>query len=164
MNAPEFHNKRALVTGGTKGIGESIVRLLAQRGATVITSARKAPANPLAGVRYLQADVATLEGANAVVDVIKREFGGLDLLVNNVGGLSAPTGGALALTDTDWKGPIQTNLMSAVTIDRAFLPRMVAQGSGAIVHITSIQRRFPLYESTVAYAAQKPCLQITVNR
>ncbi len=158
MNAPEFHGKRALVTGGTKGMGEAIVRLLAQRGATVISTARQAPANPVAGVRYLQADVATPDGVKTVVDDVERECGGLDLLVNNVGGSSAPAGGALVLTDAVWEAALQANLMAAVRIDRAFLPGMVAQGSGAIVHITSIQRRLPLYESTVAYAAAKAAL------
>lgn len=158
MSALEFHGKRALVTGGTKGMGEAVVRLLAQRGATVIATARQLPASPLAGVCYLQADVATPEGAGTVVKTVERDFGVLDLLVNNVGGSSAPGGGALALTDADWEAAIQTNLMAAVRLDRAFLPRMVAQGSGAIVHITSIQRRLPLYESTVAYAAAKAAL------
>jgi NAD(P)-dependent dehydrogenase (short-subunit alcohol dehydrogenase family) len=158
MSPLEFNGKRALVTGGTKGMGEAIIRLLAQRGATVVTTARQLPANPLDGVRYLQADVATLEGVNSVVDAVEREIGGLDLLVNNVGGSSAPVGGALALTDAMWDAAIQANLMGAVRLDRAFIPKMVAQGHGAIVHITSIQRRLPLYESTVAYAAAKAAL------
>lgn len=158
MSTLEFQGKRALVTGGTKGMGEAIARLLAQRGATVISTARQLPANPLAGVRYLQADLATLEGTNTVIDAVEREIGGLDLLVNNVGGSSAPGGGALALTDALWEATIQSNLMSAVRLDRAFLPGMLAQGNGAIVHITSIQRRLPLHESTVAYAAAKAAL------
>nr|WP_314626759.1 SDR family oxidoreductase [uncultured Noviherbaspirillum sp.] len=158
MNAPEFHGKRALVTGGTKGLGEAIVRVLAHRGAIVFATARQAPAKPVAGVHYLQADVATPAGVTTVVDFIERERGGLDLLVNNVGGSSAPAGGALALTDAVWEAALQSNLMAAVRMDRAFLPGMVAQGSGAIVHITSIQRRLPLYESTVAYAAAKAAL------
>lgn len=158
MSTSEFHGKRALVTGGTKGMGAAIVRLLAQRGATVVTTARQLPSGQTSDVRYVQADVATLDGVNAVVETVERELGGLDLLVNNVGGSSAPGGGALALTDAMWEAAIQANLMGAVRLDRAFLPGMVAQGSGYIVHITSIQRRLPLYESTVAYAAAKAAL------
>jgi len=153
-----FEGKRALVTGGTKGMGEAIVRALAARGATVIAPARNAPSDPVASVRYLEADLASVDGVRRLVDTVQAEFGHLDFLVNNVGGSSAPGGGALALTDAMWDEALQVNLMSAVRVDRAFLPAMVERGAGAIVHITSIQRRLPLYESTVAYAASKAAL------
>jgi NAD(P)-dependent dehydrogenase (short-subunit alcohol dehydrogenase family) len=158
MNAYSFKGMHALVTGGTKGMGEAIVRRLAQDGAVVIAPARGLPSEPLAGVRYLEADVGTAEGAAHVADTVRREFGHLDFLVNNVGGSSAPGGGALALTDAMWEAALQVNLMSAVRLDRAFLPAMLERRSGAIVHITSIQRRLPLFESTVAYAAAKAAL------
>ena len=153
-----FEGKHALVTGGTKGMGEAIVRKLVAEGATVIAPARHLPQEPLAGVRYLEADVSSAEGAAHVADTVKREFGHLDFLVNNVGGSSAPGGGALALTDDMWEAALQVNLMAAVRLDRAFLPAMLERGAGAIVHITSIQRRLPLFESTVAYAAAKAAL------
>lgn len=153
-----FEGKHALVTGGTKGMGEAIVRKLVEEGATVIAPARHLPQEPLAGVRYLQADVSSAEGAACVADAVKREFGHLDFLVNNVGGSSAPSGGALALTDDMWDAALQVNLMAAVRLDRAFLPAMLDRRAGAIVHITSIQRRLPLFESTVAYAAAKAAL------
>ncbi|MDY0974758.1 SDR family oxidoreductase [Massilia sp. CFBP9012] len=158
MNNYAFEGKRALVTGGTKGMGEAIVRVLAARGATVIAPARKLPEDPVASVRYVEADLASVDGVRRLVDTVQGEFGHLDLLVNNVGGSSAPGGGALALTDAMWDEALQLNLMSAVRVDRAFLPAMVERGAGAIVHITSIQRRLPLYESTVAYAAAKAAL------
>jgi NAD(P)-dependent dehydrogenase (short-subunit alcohol dehydrogenase family) len=158
MTAREFEGKRALVTGGTKGMGEAIVRLLAERGATVLATARGLPDKPLPRVRYLQADLATTAGTELVAATVGREFGKIDLLVNNVGGSSAPGGGALALTDAMWEDALQSNLMAAVRLDRALLPAMVEAGSGGIVHITSIQRRLPLFESTVAYAAAKAAL------
>ncbi len=158
MSGYDFVGKHALVTGGTKGMGAAIVRRLVQGGASVIATARGLPAEPLAAVRYLEADVATAEGASLVADVVRQEFEHLDFLVNNVGGSSAPGGGALALTDAMWEAAIQANLMSAVRLDRAFLPAMLERGAGAIVHITSIQRRLPLFESTVAYAAAKAAL------
>jgi len=158
VSAGEFQGRRALVTGGTKGMGAAIVALLAQRGATVVTTARHAPAAPLPGVRYVLADVSTQAGAQAVIDTVERELGGIDLLVDNVGGSTAPGGGALALTDDMWEAALQANLMGAVRLDRAFLPGMVARGGSAIVHVTSIQRRLPLHDSTVAYAAAKAAL------
>lgn len=158
MSNYSFEGKRALVTGGTKGMGEAIVRALSARGATVIAPARKLPEDPVASVRYVEADLASVDGVRRLVDTVQGEFGHLDLLVNNVGGSSAPGGGALALTDAMWDEALQLNLMSAVRVDRAFLPAMVERGAGAVVHITSIQRRLPLYESTVAYAAAKAAL------
>ena len=158
MNGYLFKGKHALVTGGTQGMGEAIVRKLAQNGATVIATARHVRQEPIDSVCYLEADVATAEGAAYIADFIKREFGHLDFLVNNVGGSSAPGGGALAPTDAMWDAAIQANLMSAVRFDRAFLPAMLERGAGAIIHITSIQRRMPLFESTVAYAAAKAAL------
>ncbi|GGY97423.1 SDR family oxidoreductase [Pseudoduganella plicata] len=158
MSDYSFTGKHALVTGGTKGMGEAIVRTLAQRGATVITTARNAPTEPIEGVRYLQADIGTAAGARHVADIVGRELGHLDFLVNNVGGSSAPGGGALALTDELWDDALQSNLLAAVRLDRAFLPAMLARGAGSIVHITSIQRRLPLYDATVAYAAAKAAL------
>jgi NAD(P)-dependent dehydrogenase (short-subunit alcohol dehydrogenase family) len=158
MSDYSFTGKHALVTGGTQGMGAAMVRALVQRGATVITTARRQPAEPVATVRYVEADVATPEGASHVVDTVRREFGHLDFLVNNVGGSSAPGGGALALTDAMWDAAIQSNLMTAVRLDRAFLPAMLERRTGAIVHITSIQRRLPLFDATVAYAAAKAAL------
>lgn len=158
MSNYSFEGKRALVTGGTKGMGEAIVRALAARGATVIAPARNRPADPVESVRYLQADLAGAEGVRRLVETVQGEFGHLDFLVDNVGGSSSPGGGALALTDAMWEDELQTNLMSAVRVDRAFLPAMVERGAGAIVHITSIQHRLPLYESTTAYAAAKAAL------
>jgi NAD(P)-dependent dehydrogenase (short-subunit alcohol dehydrogenase family) len=64
----------------------------------------------------------------------------------------------LALSDADWQQAFDTNLFAAVRLDRAFLPSMVQQGSGVIIHISSIQRTLPLFEATLAYAAAKAAL------
>ena len=150
----EFAGRRALVTGGTKGIGEAIVRRLVAGGARVATTARA----PLAGQAvevFVQADLSTPAGVDRVVSTVQERLGGLDILVNNVGGSSAPGGGVLALTDDDWQHAMNANLFAAVRLDRAFLPGMLEQGSGVILHISSIQRRLPLFEATLAYAAAK---------
>jgi NAD(P)-dependent dehydrogenase (short-subunit alcohol dehydrogenase family) len=154
----EFTGKRALVTGGTKGIGEAIVARLVRGGATVIATARSAPAEFPANVHFVAADLSTAEGAMAVGRETIERYGGLDILINNVGGSSAPGGGALALSDADWQLAVDTNLFGAVRLDRAFLPSMIEQGSGTIIHISSIQRQLPLFEATLAYAAAKAAL------
>jgi NAD(P)-dependent dehydrogenase (short-subunit alcohol dehydrogenase family) len=155
--ADEFDGKRILVTGGTRGIGEAIAERLARGGGKVIATARSLPAGG-ASDRFVQADVSTRAGIDRVVKAVIDRFGGLDILIHNVGGSAAPGGGALALSDDDWQQAFDTNLFSAVRLDRAFLPSMLNQGSGVIIHISSIQRTLPLYESTLAYAAAKAAL------
>ena len=158
MTASEFAGKRALVTGGTKGMGEAIVRRLREVGASVFTTARSAPPDLKQPDFFTAADIGTAEGAARVAEQATRQLGGIDILINNVGGSSAPGGGFAALTDSDWHAALAANLLAAVRLDRALLPAMLQQKSGVIVHISSIQRRMPLYEATLAYAAAKAAL------
>jgi NAD(P)-dependent dehydrogenase (short-subunit alcohol dehydrogenase family) len=93
-----------------------------------------------------------------VAEAALTRLGGIDVLVHNVGGSSAPGGGYAALTDDDWSGALDANLLSAVRLDRALVPAMIEQGYGVVIHVSSIQRVLPLYESTIAYAAAKAAL------
>ena len=99
----EFKGKRVLVTGGTKGVGEAIVRRFELSGASVATTARSAPAPGLAPALFIQADLGTARGVQNVVDRIQQEWGGLDVLVNNVGGTETRPGGFEVLSDEDWQ-------------------------------------------------------------
>jgi len=153
----DFDRKRILVTGGTKGIGEAIVNRLRRGGGTVLSSARSIPANANSE-QFIQADVSTREGADHVIKTVFDRMGGLDILINSVGGSSAPGGGVLALTDEVWQQEFELNLFSAVRLDRGFLPAMLKQGSGVIIHMSSIQRTLPLFEATLGYAAAKAAL------
>jgi hypothetical protein len=78
--------------------------------------------------------------------------------VHVVGGSAAPAGGFAVLDDNEWHKALNQNLFAAVRLDRALLPSMIEQGSGVVVHITSIQDRLPLPEATIAYAAAKAAL------
>ncbi len=154
----EFANKRILVTGGTRGIGEAIARRLAAGGGRVATTARSPLPKGDIPALFVQADISTADGAALIARRVLEEFGELDILVNNAGGSSSPGGGVLALTDKHWIEEIDLNLMPSVRLDRLFLPGMLRQGSGVIIHVASIQRRLPLFESTLAYAAAKAAL------
>ena len=154
----DLKGRRALVTGATKGIGAAVVEVLREAGVQVIGTARSVPDVASDGVRFIAADVSTAEGCGKVADAVLAQFGGIDIVVNVLGGSSAPGGGFAALDDAQWAQELDLNLMPAVRLDRALLPSMITQGKGVIIHVTSIQHELPLPESTTAYAAAKAAL------
>lgn len=154
----QLQGRRALVTGGTKGVGAAVVQALRDAGAQVMTTARSVPETSTTDVIHVAADLSTAQGAHVVAQSVFEHWGGVDILINAVGGSSAPGGGFAALDDAQWAVELNLNLMPAVRLDRALLPGMLAQGSGVIVHVSSIQRLLPLPESTIAYAAAKAAL------
>jgi NAD(P)-dependent dehydrogenase (short-subunit alcohol dehydrogenase family) len=154
----EFVGKRVLVTGGTKGMGEAIVRRFQLSGASVATTARSPLPQAQAPDLFIQADIGTASGVQEVVDGIQREWGGLDILVNNVGGTETKPGGFEALSDEDWQTILNVNLLAAVRLDRAFIPGMIERRSGVVIHISSVSHRMPFSNSTLAYAAAKGAL------
>ncbi|WP_300631183.1 SDR family oxidoreductase [Pseudomonas sp.] len=149
---------RALVTGGTKGIGAAVVAVLHEQGVQVISAARSAADSTPEGVHFIAADLGTAAGCASATEAVKDRFGGVDIIVNVLGGSSAPGGGFAVLDDEQWMSALNQNLMAAVRVDRALLPGMVERGAGVIIHVTSIQRVLPLPESTTAYAAAKAAL------
>lgn len=152
----EFRGRRALVTGGTKGVGAAVTARLRKLGVKVLTTARS---SSLSGDEmFVAADAATADGCAAIVDTVHHRLGGVDIIVHVVGGSSAPAGGFAVLDDEQWQKELNLNLLPAVRLDRALLPAMIEQGSGVIVHVTSIQRQMPLPKSTIAYAAAKAAL------
>jgi NAD(P)-dependent dehydrogenase (short-subunit alcohol dehydrogenase family) len=154
----QIAGKRALVTAGTKGVGAAVVKALCEAGATVMTTARSVPALFEPSIYCVAADLTTAAGCAAVAKATLQRFGGVDILVDVLGGSSAPGGGFAALNDDEWWKELNLNLMAAVRMDRALLPYMIEQGSGVIIHVTSIQHVLPLPESTTAYAAAKAAL------
>src|SRR5437773_1237773 len=102
IDPTEFTGKRVFVTGGTKGVGEAIVRRFAAGGARVATTARSAPKNSdLPGI-FLAADLGTAAGAAQAAETIRETLGTPDIVVHNLGGSKAPGGGYAALTDELW--------------------------------------------------------------
>jgi NAD(P)-dependent dehydrogenase (short-subunit alcohol dehydrogenase family) len=151
----ELSGKIALVTGGTKGTGKAIAERLLQAGATVIITARNKPETKNRMMHFISADLSISKGTEKVIDEVQRTFGKLDILINNLGSSETPGGGFEVLADEDWEKTFQANLFAPVRLDRGFLPEMLQQKSGVIIHIASIQGRLPLYDATLPYAAAK---------
>lgn len=152
-----LNGKRVLVTAGTKGIGEAVVNLFRDYGAKVIAAARVRPSSFPEDL-FVAADLTTIEGCHTLVDAVNQRLNGVDIIVHVLGGSSAPAGGFATLTEDIWQHELNLNLLPAVRLDRALLPQMLSQGKGVIIHVTSIQHRLPLPESTTAYAAAKAAL------
>ncbi|MFD5128938.1 oxidoreductase [Streptomyces olindensis] len=136
-------NKTAVVTGASKGIGLATVRTLVGEGVRVVGAARTiTPELKETGAHAVSADLSTTEGVSALIDTALTEFGGIDLLVNNVGGGDGATVNFLDVDDAEWAGALDINLLSAVRATRAALPSLIER-RGAIVNISSILALIP---------------------
>jgi 3-oxoacyl-[acyl-carrier protein] reductase len=139
--------KVALVTGSSRGIGRGIATRLVEEGADVVFCARGAEAleEAVAAARgpgrahAVVTDVTTSEGARAVVAAATEAFGGVDVVVNNVGGSGART--TDEMDEDDLTGVLGRNVVPALAVSRAALPVMRERGGGVIAMIASIWGR-----------------------
>lgn len=146
--------KTALVTGGNRGIGLAVVKVLAQAGATAHFTARSA-ANIAAAQRDL-GDIpaighhADMTDTHAMTTVMEHGF---DILVNNAG-VIGPIGRILDVSPEDWGRNIQTNLIALFHATQLAIRHMAAQGGGTIVNLSSGAAHRPM-EGWSAYCAGK---------
>ncbi|MFD4634529.1 SDR family oxidoreductase [Streptomyces sp. NPDC058284] len=139
----ELEGKRALVTGGSRGIGAAVVRRLLDAGADVVTTARSATSTVPEGATFVEADVRTRAGAEALAATVREVLGGVDILVHNAGG-ARPHPGASAIPDEEWQDALDLNYLASVRLDSLLVPAMRERRSGAIVHISSAAVGTPL--------------------
>jgi NAD(P)-dependent dehydrogenase (short-subunit alcohol dehydrogenase family) len=154
--------KVAVVTGASKGIGLAITRALAQEGVRVVAGARGTSDElsrlaSSSAVRALSVDLSTAQGAAKVVDEAVSAFGGLDVLVNNVGAVHPRPGGFLSVSDEEWTATLTINFLSAVRAARAALPHLLRRGGGSIVTVSSVNSFLP-DPLVVDYCAAKAAL------
>ena len=149
--------KTAVVTGASRGIGLATVRTLIDEGAHVVGAARKiTPELEQTGACAVSADLSTREGVSALIDGALAELGGIDLLVNNVGGGDHATLSFLDAEDTEWTHMFDINVLSTVRATRAALPSLIER-EGAIVNVSSTLGRMPS-GSPVSYGSAKAAL------
>ncbi|QBM17075.1 5-keto-D-gluconate 5-reductase [Marinobacter sp. JH2] len=137
--------KRVLVTGASSGLGRHFAKTLAKAGAQVVVGARRVDRlqELVADIRSeggaalaLSLDVASRVSVVACLDELCRQYGGLDVVVNNAG--VSDTKAALEYTDDDWDSIVQTNLKGAWIVAQESARRMAQSDGGSIVNVTSI--------------------------
>ncbi|MQY23392.1 oxidoreductase [Nocardia macrotermitis] len=152
--------RTAVVTGAGRGIGLAVAQALTEEGVRVVGSARTiTPELEKASVAAISADLSTTEGVTALFDAARTELGGIDILINNVGGGDVDKmviGGFLDITDDQWARMYELNLMSAVRATRAALPSLIER-RGAIITISSINSQLPA-AGPVGYSEAKAAL------
>ena len=151
-------SKVAVVTGASKGIGLAVVKALAAEGVRVVAGARTTDAliGVSGAVHAVPVDLAGPDGPARLVEQAVATFGGLDILVNNVGYVKPHLGGFTSITDDDWLAALTLNLLAAVRTTRAAVPHLVQRGSGNIVTVSSVNAFLPdapIMDYTAAKAA-----------
>jgi len=133
----EFAGRRALITGGSRGIGAAIAQRLIDAGAKVVVTARSRHEQTPARATYIKGDVLTPEGCKKIGEEALQILGGLDILVNNAAAARVVMPGSEAITVADWQETISSNFLSAVYVTNAVLPALKKSTAGAIVNISS---------------------------
>jgi NADP-dependent 3-hydroxy acid dehydrogenase YdfG len=157
MTTPQAHNRVAVVTGASAGIGEATARTLAAKGFHVVAVARRADriqalADELGGTAVV-ADVTDDAAVAALAARLDRLAGPISVLVNNAGGAK----GLEPVADADlenWRWMWETNVLGTLRVTRALLPKLIDSGNGLIVTITSIAA-FETYDGGSGYTAAK---------
>jgi 3-oxoacyl-[acyl-carrier protein] reductase len=144
----DLKGKRAVVTGASLGIGEAVVKMLAEHGADVSFCARNPEAVDVLSsfesanglIKGFVADMGNKESTDSFIGSV-QEDGPVDILVNNVG--ASPSRNFLYMTDEDWQELHELNLLSAVRCTRAFLPNMREKKWGRVIMVSSSAGKYP---------------------
>jgi 3-oxoacyl-[acyl-carrier protein] reductase len=163
--------RRAIVTGGSKGLGKAIAAELLAEGAAVAICSRHADeleeaaaelrtaAGPERQLLALPCDVTDPAQVTAFVAAAAADLGGLDILVNNAGG--ARPGRFAALTDDDWHEDIEVKLFSQIRCIRAALPHLRASAAPRVVNINALYARYPDPAFLASSVNRASCLSLS---
>ncbi|MBZ5762236.1 SDR family NAD(P)-dependent oxidoreductase [Rhizobium sp. VS19-DR104.2] len=167
----KLEGKKALVTGGSEGIGKAIALGLAREGVDVAICGRRldvleATANAIAEetgrkVFAIQTDLTKDEEAKNFVHKGHELLGGVDIMINNAG--SAPGGVLEHLTEEDWSQALQLKFMGYVRCLRYVLPLMVKQGGGRVVNLIGNDGKKPSYWEIAPGAANAAGYNLTMS-
>ncbi|PKV75565.1 SDR family oxidoreductase [Pontibacter ramchanderi] len=159
--------RKAVVTGGSKGIGAAIVEDFIGLGAEVLAVARKEEdllqlqAKFPERLHVMVADVSTAEGRQKLLDTVQMRWGALDMLVNNVGtNIRKPV---TDYTPEEYDFVMSTNLRSAFELSRAFYPLLKASEQGNIIQVTSVAGLTHVRTGAIYGMTKAALVQLTRN-
>src|SRR6201986_2475432 len=132
----EFAGKRALVTGGSRGIGAATAQRLLDGGATVVVTARNTHAETPKGATFIAGDTRTLEGAQKVAKDAIAKLGGLDILVNSAGAARVHLPSSAAIADEEWVDSLNINFLAALRVTYAAVGELI-KTKGSIINVTA---------------------------
>jgi len=155
-----LRGKVAVVTGASKGIGLAVTKALVAEGVRVVAGARDAGGELRSVIEAgagdaVSIDLASPDGPQTLVAEAQK-YGGLDIVVNNLGAVTLRQNGFAGVTDDQWLSSFNLNFMAAVRTTRAALP-LLAQRGGTIVTISSVNAFFP-DPGIIDYCASKAAL------
>ncbi|HJS90534.1 MAG TPA: oxidoreductase [Steroidobacteraceae bacterium] len=154
----ELIGRRALVTGGSRGIGAAVAQRLLDAGAKVAVVARTRNDDMPAAATFVSGDLTTSEGVEAIAKKAVTALGGLDILVNNAGGGRAFLQGSWTIPDNEWHDSFALNLFAAIRLTNAVLPALRASKAAAVVNISSAAATMP-FGPFAHYGAAKAALE-----
>lgn len=165
-----IEGRRALITGGSKGLGLATARAFVEAGGHVALVARGAPAleeaaatlrkaAPGATVAAIPADIRTAEGCRAAFTAAEAALGGVDILLNNAG--TSQRGPFLDGDDATWQDDLDLKLMAAVRLCRLSIPGMRARRWGRVINVLNIGAKAPLATSTPTSVTRAAGLALT---
>jgi 3-oxoacyl-[acyl-carrier protein] reductase len=164
-----LHDRVAVITGSSRGIGAAIAKAFALEGARVVLHGRdqsalhavQAHIERLGGRAIsLVGDVTRFDAIDALREYAERRYGPIDILVANAGGNATPPGPLEAVSEDAWHAAIDGNLTATFLTIKSVLPGMKARRSGVILTISSAAARRPHPGSPIPYAAAKAGIQI----
>lgn len=168
MIAIDLQGRRALVTGGSGGLGRAIAETLAAAGAQVAVHYRKgqtAAADVVAAIeknggkaQAFQADISDPQAVGDLIHAVEAAFGGVDILVNNAG-MDGPRAAVGADDPQVWAKVLAVDLMGPYYCARAVIPLMEQAGRGVIINVTSVHEFIP-WEGYSAYTSAKAGLSM----
>jgi tropinone reductase I len=166
-NRWSLQGKKAIVTGGSKGIGEATVNEFQALGAEVLAVARKQEdlqklqTGAAGTLHVLAADMSTAEGQKQLFNWVETNWGTLDILVNNVGtNIRKPTAD---YSTEEFDFIMNTNLRSAFELNRLFYPLLSASAQGNIIHVTSVAGLTHVRTGSVYGMTKAALTQLTRN-
>jgi len=143
--------KVAIVTGGSEGLGRAAVERFARSGARVVACARRKDVleHAIGDIRKatsaeivpISADVSTAAGCEAVVSATVRQFGTVNILLNNAG--TSAAAGFEQVSDEAWQSDLDLKLMAAIRLSRLVIPHMKQQGGGRIINVVNTGGKAP---------------------